>query len=63
MLVLARHEGESIRIADEIELKVIEINRGQVRIGIEASRDIPIAKSIKPGTGKLAARIRKRRRQ
>jgi carbon storage regulator len=42
MLVLSRKLGEKIRIADNIILTVIEIDRGKVRLGVEAPRDVPI---------------------
>jgi len=42
MLVLARKVGQSIVIADNIELLVIEVRGDQVRLGIEAPKSIPV---------------------
>jgi carbon storage regulator len=42
MLVLTRKRRESIMIADEIEVSVLSISGGKVRIGIEAPREIPV---------------------
>jgi carbon storage regulator len=42
MLVLTRRLGESIRIGDEISIRVLEIQRGQVRVAIDAPREIPV---------------------
>jgi carbon storage regulator len=42
MLVLTRKLGESIRIGDDISIRVLEIQRGQVRIAIDAPRKIPV---------------------
>ena len=42
MLVLTRKPGESIRIGDDISIVVIEIQRGQVKLAIDAPRDIPV---------------------
>lgn len=42
MLVLTRRCGESIRIGDEITVRVLEIHRGQVRVAIDAPRRIPV---------------------
>jgi carbon storage regulator len=42
MLVLTRRLGESIRIGDEISIRVLEIQRGQVRVAIDAPRQIPV---------------------
>jgi carbon storage regulator len=42
MLVLTRRVGESIRIGDGIILRVLEVQRGQVRFAIEAPREIPV---------------------
>ena len=42
MLVLNRKLGESIVIADEIEIKVLEIKNGSVRLGITAPSDTQV---------------------
>lgn len=41
-LILHRKQGESIRIGDNIVVKIIEIRHGQVRVGVEAPRDMPV---------------------
>ncbi|MBM7557469.1 carbon storage regulator CsrA [Halanaerobacter jeridensis] len=42
MLVLTRKEEESIMIGDDIKIMVLEDSGGQVKLGIEAPRDIDI---------------------
>lgn len=42
MLILTRKSGEAIRIGDHITLKVIEIRGNQVRLGVEAPRDLSV---------------------
>ena len=42
MLVLSRKLGEKILIGDNISITVVDIDRGKIRLGIEAPRDIPI---------------------
>jgi carbon storage regulator len=42
MLVLSRKLGEKIYINDNICITVVDIDRGKIRLGIEAPRDIPI---------------------
>ena len=43
MLILSRRIGETIVINNqEINIRVIEIRGNQVRLGIQASRDIPV---------------------
>ena len=44
MLTLTRKVGESIRIGDEIIVVVKEIKGKQVRLGIEAPRDIYVCR-------------------
>lgn len=42
MLVLTRKSGESVAIGDDVTIKVIEIQGGQVRLGIEAPPSTPV---------------------
>ena len=42
MLILTRKLNESITIGDDIEIMVLEIEKGHVRLGINAPRDITI---------------------
>ena len=42
MLVLSRKLGEKICIGENIFVTVVDVERGKVRLGIEAPRDVPI---------------------
>lgn len=42
MLILSRKKDESIIIDGNIEIKIVEIEDGKVKIGIEAPKDIDI---------------------
>ena len=42
MLVLSRKPGQKIIIGDDIEIIVIESSSNNVKIGIEAPKDIPV---------------------
>ena len=42
MLCISRRLDESIVIAEDIVVRVISIERGKVRLGITAPRDVPI---------------------
>ena len=42
MLVLSRMEGHSLLIDDDITVTVLEIRGNQVRIGVEAPREVTV---------------------
>jgi len=42
MLILTRKSGETITIGENIEVKVLSIKGGQVRIGIDAPREVNV---------------------
>lgn len=44
-LVLMRRVGEAIIIGDDIDLRILEIKGSQIKIGIEAPRDVRIVRS------------------
>ncbi len=45
MLILSRKEDESIVIGDNITIKVISVEKGLVKLGIDAPKDITILRS------------------
>ena len=51
MLILTRRSGETLAIGNDITVTVLGINGNQVRIGIEAPRDVPVHRE------EVAARI------
>ena len=54
MLVLSRKLGEKIYINDNICITVVDIDRGKIRLGIEAPRDVPIFRQELLGDSKEA---------
>ena len=42
MLILTRKVGEIIMIGEDIVVKVLGVRSGQVKIGIEAPRELPV---------------------
>lgn len=42
MLVLGRRVGEGIMIGDDISIKILSICGSQIRIGIDAPKDVPV---------------------
>ena len=42
MLVFRRQQGESFRIGDEVEVRVLKVARGYVKIGVIAPRSVGV---------------------
>jgi carbon storage regulator len=42
MLILTRHIGEQVKIGDDVTLTVVDLRGKQVRIGIQAPREVEI---------------------
>jgi len=42
MLVLTRKKGETIAIGDNIQIQVLSVKGGQVRIGVDAPREVRV---------------------
>ena len=42
MLILSRKMGESIHVGDSVVITVLGVARGQVKIGIEAPRELGV---------------------
>ncbi|WP_026911635.1 carbon storage regulator CsrA [Patulibacter minatonensis] len=42
MLIVSRREGEKLMIGDDVEITVVEVAGGAVKIGIEAPRSVPV---------------------
>ncbi len=40
MLILGRKEGEEILLGNDIKIKIVDINKGVVKIGIDAPREL-----------------------
>lgn len=55
MLILTRRVGEDLRIGDDVVVRVMGINGSQVRVGVDAPKDIAVHREeiyqkIKDGT-------------
>lgn len=42
MLILTRRIGESLNIGDTVQVTVLGIKGSQVRIGVDAPKDVPV---------------------
>ena len=45
MLILQRKEGESLLVGDEVEITVLAVEAGRVRLAIQAPRSVTILRS------------------
>lgn len=58
MLVLARREGERVRIGEEIWVTVLEVRENYVRLGFDAPPAIPVLREEIIGEGDRAEAVR-----
>lgn len=42
MLILTRRIGETLNIGDEVQVTVLGVKGNQVRLGINAPKDVPV---------------------
>ncbi len=66
MLVLSRQRDETIVIGDDIEVTIVDIRGGKVRLGINAPKGVPVHRkevwlTIKQGDQSAPAPVRQRR--
>jgi carbon storage regulator len=54
MLVLSRKKNEVILIGDQIRLTIVELDRGKVRVGIEAPKEVKVFREEIAGTAPQA---------
>ena len=57
MLVLIRRIGETLRIADDILITIVDVNGNQVRLGIDAPADVTVLREqlVQPDPKPLAS--------
>jgi carbon storage regulator len=58
VLILTRKEGETIVVGDEITVTVLGVKGNQVRIGIDAPREVVVHREEVWQTIKVAASLR-----
>lgn len=45
MLVITRKVNESFLVGDNVKITIVKTDRGNVRIGIEAPKDVPVVRT------------------
>jgi carbon storage regulator len=51
MLILTRRPGETLLIGDNIKITVVDVDRNQVRVGIDAPQEVKIVREELLGEG------------
>lgn len=59
MLVLTRRVGESIRIGADIVVHIVNVEGNQIRIGVEAPKEVRILRSELSSSGDSASDARR----
>lgn len=49
MLILSRKRGESIMIGDDVEVRVVDIGDGKVRLGVTGPASVPVHQRERSG--------------
>ncbi|MCR4306463.1 MAG: carbon storage regulator CsrA [Candidatus Yonathbacteria bacterium] len=55
MLILTRRTGETLNIGDDVQVTVLGVKGNQVRIGVNAPREVPVHRA------EIYARIKRER--
>jgi carbon storage regulator len=55
MLVFRRQPGESFLIGDDVEVRILQVGRGYVKVGVIAPREVGIIRSEIAGLNREAA--------
>jgi len=42
VLVLTRRKGEAIMLGDNVEVRILDVSRHQVKVGVQAPRSVPV---------------------
>ena len=59
MLVLSRKIGEAIRIGADVDIVILEVSRGRVRLGFSGPKTVPVRRTelLKPSPQESSASL------